>query len=95
MTLPRTLTAVPRLPHVYLEIVEAIQTLTEDGALQKSQHPSEAYAPSNTRKLVHEIIRKLRGEMRKAGMRWSKRPPRRTSPLVTWPSLTGQTQHDQ
>jgi hypothetical protein len=75
--LPRILYAVPQLPHVHLEIAKAIQTLGSEGALEKSQHPDEAYTPSDTPELVAEIVREFLRELRKAGFRpdqprWSK-----------------------
>jgi hypothetical protein len=75
--LPRILYAVPQLPHVHQEIAKAIQALGSEGALEKSQHPDEAYTPSDTPELVAEIVREFLRELRKAGFRpdqprWSK-----------------------
>jgi len=75
--LPRILYAVPPLPHVHLEIAKAIQTLAAQDALEKSQHPSEVYAPIGTQELFAQIVREFLHELRKAGFRpdqprWSK-----------------------
>jgi hypothetical protein len=67
--LPRTLSAVPRLPHVQLEIVKAILTLVAP-SVDKSGGSLETTAPDDNYALARRIFRtSLREEFYKAGFR--------------------------
>jgi hypothetical protein len=66
---PRTLSAVPRLPHVHLEIVKAIQTLVAP-SVDQSGGSLETTAPEDNYALARRIFRTSpREEFYKAGFR--------------------------
>jgi hypothetical protein len=81
--LPRTLSAVPRLPQVQLEIVKAIHTLAAPSVDQSGGSPETA-APEDNYALAKRIFHSsLREEFYKAGFRsdqprWRKGSGRRS-----------------
>jgi hypothetical protein len=81
--LPRTLSAVPRLPHVQLEIVKAIHTLAAP-TVDRSNGTLEATVPDDNYALARRIFRSsLRDEFCKAGFhsdqpRWRRGSGRRS-----------------
>jgi hypothetical protein len=81
--LPRTLSAVPRLPHVQLEILNAIHRLAAPSVDQSGGSPETA-APDDNYALVRRIFHSsLREEFYKAGFRsdqprWRKGSGRRS-----------------
>jgi hypothetical protein len=83
--LPRTLSAVPRLPHVQLEIAKAIRTLAEpneDELLRQRRaeiaairRVSESLA-SDVRKACEECLALAKAELRAALKKYSPDQPR-------------------
>jgi hypothetical protein len=68
--LPRTLSAVPRLPHVQFEIVKAIHTLAAP-AVDQSGGTLEGTVPDDNYALARSIFgASLEEEFCKAGFRW-------------------------
>lgn len=63
MTLPRILTAVPRLPHVHLEIAKAIRTLTAMEEKRQLAPQAEATASERDRDLIKRCVDEISREV--------------------------------